>query len=272
MHRALGAAAAIVLTALAVSTAGCGGSAAAGAPPTTAHPLTSDRPAAVTQAGAKQAEVYERVLRRYLSTPAENSFPQAFKTVYVLNQAYTDAADPNGKHGRGTPIAPQTQRQVTAALAGMAHVIFITDRWSVIEAKGGCGRVKNGGILITLGTLVGHGHEVRVAINGFVACLGATWLTYVLQDQPGVGWRVTGTTRSMAISLKSARSAAGVRYITPHGVRRTCASLLAALDVHPRVAMRILRHSKIAVTMEIYTEAPSDATRDALRKLSDWLA
>ena len=31
--------------------------------------------------------------------------------------------------------------------------------------------------------------------------------------------------------------------------------------------MRILRHSKIAVTIEIYTEAPSDA----LRKLGDWL-
>jgi integrase len=50
------------------------------------------------------------------------------------------------------------------------------------------------------------------------------------------------------------------------------ASLLAALDVHPRVAMRFLRHSKIAVTMEIYTEALSEANRDALRKLSDWLA
>ena len=48
--------------------------------------------------------------------------------------------------------------------------------------------------------------------------------------------------------------------------------LLAALDVRPRVVMRILRHSKIAVTMEIYTEASSDATRDALRKLSGWLA
>jgi len=35
--------------------------------------------------------------------------------------------------------------------------------------------------------------------------------------------------------------------------------------------MHILRHSKIAVTTEIYTEAPSDATRDALGKLSDWL-
>jgi integrase len=56
------------------------------------------------------------------------------------------------------------------------------------------------------------------------------------------------------------------------GTRKTCASLLAALDVHPRVAMRILRHTKIAVTVEIYTEAPSEATSDALRKLSEWLA
>ena len=193
-------AAAIVLTALAVSTASCGSSAAAGAPPTV-HPPTRDGPAAVTEAGAKEADVYEQVLRRYLSTPAENSFPgQTFKTVYVLNQAYTDAADPNGMHGRGAPIAAQTQREVTAALAGMAHVIFIADRGSVIEARGGCGQVKNGGILITLGPPVGHGTDAHVAINGWVACLGATWLTYVLRDQPGVGWRVTGTTGSMAIS------------------------------------------------------------------------
>jgi hypothetical protein len=201
MQRALvTTAAATVLTVLAVSTAGCGGSAAAGAPPTV-HAPTSDRPAAVTGAGAKEAEVYVQVLRRYLSTPAENSFPgQTFKTVYVLNQAYADAADPSGMHGRGAPIAPQTQRQVAAALAGMAHVIFIADRGSVIEARDGCGQVRNGGILITLGPPAGHGHEVRVAINGFVACLGAIWLTYVLQDQPGAGWRVTGTTGSMAIS------------------------------------------------------------------------
>ena len=51
------------------------------------------------------------------------------------------------------------------------------------------------------------------------------------------------------------------------GTRKTCASLLAALDVRPRVTRQILRHSKIAVTMEIYTEVRSAATRDALRKL-----
>ncbi|MDF5758373.1 tyrosine-type recombinase/integrase [Spongiactinospora sp. TRM90649] len=62
-------------------------------------------------------------------------------------------------------------------------------------------------------------------------------------------------------------SQAGVRRITVHGTRGTCATLLAALDVHPRVAMRILRHSNIAVTTEVYTEATDDATQEALRKL-----
>jgi integrase len=63
-----------------------------------------------------------------------------------------------------------------------------------------------------------------------------------------------------------------VPVITVHGTRKTCGSLLAALDVHPRFAMQILRHSKIAVTMEIYTEVPSAAaTREALDKLGQWL-
>jgi len=63
----------------------------------------------------------------------------------------------------------------------------------------------------------------------------------------------------------------GVRRITLHDTRRTCGSLLAALDVHPRIAMAILRHSRIALTMEIYTQVPDKVTRDALRRLSDWL-
>jgi integrase len=32
----------------------------------------------------------------------------------------------------------------------------------------------------------------------------------------------------------------GIRRITVHDARRTCASLLVDLDVHPRVAMQIL--------------------------------
>src|SRR5262249_18314058 len=66
------------------STGGCGSTAAG--PPPPGPPPVSERPAAVAAAGAKEAEVYIQVLRRYLSTPADNSFPgQAFTTVYVLN-------------------------------------------------------------------------------------------------------------------------------------------------------------------------------------------
>jgi len=184
-----------VVTALAAGTAGCGAEQAAGATP------AGHASAGHASASVMQAEVYIQVLRRYLSTPAENSFPgQAFKTVYVLDRASRDAAIPAGKHDRGTPIPAQTRRQVTAALAGMAHVVFITSRDSVIVTRDGCEHVKNGGILITLGPPGDDGHRVQVAVNGFVACLGATWLTYVLQNQPGSGWRVTGTTGSMAIS------------------------------------------------------------------------
>jgi integrase len=58
-----------------------------------------------------------------------------------------------------------------------------------------------------------------------------------------------------------------VRRITVRDARRTCTSLLADLDVHPRVAMQILRHAQFAITMEIYTVVSSAATRDALKKL-----
>lgn len=64
---------------------------------------------------------------------------------------------------------------------------------------------------------------------------------------------------------------AGVRRIPVHWTRHTCGTLLAALDVHPRVAMAILRHSKLDVTMQIYTHVPSELTRSALRKLGDHL-
>ena len=59
---------------------------------------------------------------------------------------------------------------------------------------------------------------------------------------------------------------AGVRTITVHDARRTCATLLVDLDVHPRIVMQILRHAQFAVTMEIYAEGI------ALRRLGDSLS
>jgi integrase len=77
--------------------------------------------------------------------------------------------------------------------------------------------------------------------------------------------------RNFSRSFDRCIGTAQVPRIAVHGTRKTCGSLLAALDTHPRVAMRILRHSKIAVSMEIYTEVGSAATRAALRKPGQWL-
>ncbi|MEU7826212.1 tyrosine-type recombinase/integrase [Catellatospora sp. NPDC049133] len=64
---------------------------------------------------------------------------------------------------------------------------------------------------------------------------------------------------------------AGARRITVHDARRTCATLLRDLNVHPRVAQRILRHAQVSITLEVYTEVTDEATRDALRQLGESL-
>ena len=103
------------------------------------------------------------------------------------------------------------------------------------------------------------------------------------RERAGARWRgsdLVFTTRwgtpieprnfNRSFALRCAR--AGVPRIRVHDTRHTCASLLAALDVHPRVAMRILRHAQISMTMEVYTEVPDAITRAALKKLGDSLS
>jgi integrase len=82
---------------------------------------------------------------------------------------------------------------------------------------------------------------------------------------------VLESAKAGADSLYAAYAAAGVPDISVHDARRTCATLLVDLDVHSRVIMQILRHAQIKVTMEIYSQAPSRQTRDALRRLSESL-
>jgi integrase len=60
-------------------------------------------------------------------------------------------------------------------------------------------------------------------------------------------------------------------WITVHDTRHTCATLLAALDVHPRVAMQVLRHAQTDVTMNVYTEVSDGKTLKALKRLGKQL-
>jgi hypothetical protein len=173
-----------------VGTAGCTRDTAAVARPV-GQSSAGDAPA-----DAKEAEIYVQVLREYLDKPTESSVP---RTAYVLDQASPGIGDPVKKLERGTPISPNTQQHLTAALAEVAHVAFIADPETVVEREG-CAHVRDDGILIRLGTVGGDDNEVQVAVSGFQACLGAKWLTYVVRNQPASGWRVTGTTGVVVMS------------------------------------------------------------------------
>ena len=52
-----------------------------------------------------------------------------------------------------------------------------------------------------------------------------------------------------------------------HDLRHSAASLLLALNVHPRIVMELLGHSQISLTMDTYSHVVPDALREAISKL-----
>jgi hypothetical protein len=163
--------------------------------------VAAPAPASASPAGSGvDPELYVAVLRRYLGTPSENSFGQAPRPAYVLDRADPRAADPMRTMGPGTGAAMTVddQRRIAAAVRDLAEVRFVGSPDEVVVREG-CVHVRDGGILIVLGSPAGGPDRVDVGINGFVACEGATWLTYVVERSQG-GWTVTGTTGPMAIA------------------------------------------------------------------------
>jgi len=162
------------------------------AAPTTATPTT-----ATPTAASSDAVLYAAVLRRYLSSPSENSFPARFPVAYVVDRTDADAADP--MRSGGTPSGPRItaadQAHIVAALRDVTRVVFVADRSDVVVVKDGCAQVRDGGIVVQLAPPDGG----KVGVFGFVACLGATWLTYVA-ERDGDRWTVTGTTGAGAIA------------------------------------------------------------------------
>ena len=54
-----------------------------------------------------------------------------------------------------------------------------------------------------------------------------------------------------------------MRRIRFHDLRHTCASLLLAQGVSPRVVMDVLDQSQLSITMDLYSHVMPSALRDA---------
>ena len=62
-------------------------------------------------------------------------------------------------------------------------------------------------------------------------------------------------------------AAAGVKPITLHGLRHTCASLLLAAGVPPHVVQQRLGHKKVEITLDLYAHVLPGQQSDAARQL-----
>jgi len=65
---------------------------------------------------------------------------------------------------------------------------------------------------------------------------------------------------------------AGLRRQRFHDLRHSCASLLLAQGVHPRVVMETLGHSQIGLTMNTYSHVLPPLQREAARRMDEVLA
>lgn len=104
----------------------------------------------------------------------------------------------------------------------------------------------------------------------------------VMRDKAGADWHETDlvfTTRTgrsvegsnVLRSFQRLSAKAGVPRIRVHDARHGAATLLATGNVHPRVAMEILGHSKISVTMDVYTHVPDALKREAIAHMDRML-
>jgi len=62
-------------------------------------------------------------------------------------------------------------------------------------------------------------------------------------------------------------AAAELPQITFHDLRHSCASLMLAQGVSPRVVMETLGHSDIRLTMNLYTHVAPELQRDAADRM-----
>jgi len=73
--------------------------------------------------------------------------------------------------------------------------------------------------------------------------------------------------RNIIRGFKAILTRAGLRDVRFHDLRHSCATLLLAQGVSPRVVMETLGHSQISLTMNTYSQVVPELGREAARRM-----
>jgi len=180
-----------------LATLGCGSAQTAGRVTVPADSRSVDQ---------RAAAIYSAVIRELVTK--DNTFgsaPRSFKVIYVLDHPIGDAGNPEAQaitRGSQEGFSAALKMAIRARLAELSPMKFAPSRSSAVvgeEAGASPGHVRAGGVLITLGPIVGKEGEVRVGNSWWMNGLAGQWSTYVLGEQ-GAGWKVTGLSGPIAIS------------------------------------------------------------------------
>lgn len=136
-----------------------------------------------------------------------------------------------------------------------------------------------------LGPTKTEGSAADIRLPAIVLDKLRAWQTVQAQDrlragQPGKGTGLVFTTPSgyavngsyLTRHFQALLERAGLPKMTVHELRHGFATLLAAINVHPAVAQRLLRHAKAATTLDIYTHVTADQEWSAVDAIGDLLA
>jgi integrase len=107
-------------------------------------------------------------------------------------------------------------------------------------------------------------HRVRQAAERLRA--GSLWADHDLMFPSMVGTPLDP--RNALRACQAVAERAGLGHVKLHTLRHTCASLLLAQGVHPRIVMETLGHSGISITMDTYSHVLPAQQREAADKLA----
>ena len=173
----------------------------------------------------------------------------------------------------------------TVALAlGLRQGEALALRWTDIDMEAGnvtvrAGLQRQGGKLVLVEPKTPRSRRTIAAPPIVVAALrshrsrqlqdrlaaGSEWqdLDFVFCTQAGGPLDSRNVTRDFQRALTKA----GLPHMRFHDLRHSCASLLLAQGVHPRVVMETLGHSQIALTMNTYSHVIPALQREAADRM-----